>query len=105
MSLSLQKSASEKWGGDQLHSLWRMSKSPRYLTDVHTQYVRSSRTNNFSERVKSSQKSYTTHYRNPVHNHKQQGLTTDNHTEAYRMCSGSQQGRTGVGGDDGGGSI
>jgi hypothetical protein len=31
--------------------------------------------------------------------------TTDNHTEAYRMCSGSQQGRTGVDGDGGGGSI
>ena len=29
--------------------------------------------------------------------------TTDNHTEAYRMCSGSQQGRTGVDGDGGGG--
>jgi len=26
--------------------------------------------------------------------------TTDNHTEAYRMCSGSQQGRTGVDGLD-----
>ena len=31
--------------------------------------------------------------------------TTDNHTEAYRMCSGSQQGRTGVDEDGGGGSI
>ena len=28
--------------------------------------------------------------------------TTDNHTEAYRMCSGGQQWWKGVGGDDGG---
>ena len=32
-------------------------------------------------------------------------LLTDNQTEAYRMCSGSQQGRTGVGGDGGRGSL
>jgi hypothetical protein len=31
--------------------------------------------------------------------------TTNNQTAAYRMCSGSQQGRTGVDGDGGGGSI
>jgi hypothetical protein len=51
------------------------------------------------------------HFTDRVFLHFSQGYTettdyhTDPHTEAYQMCSGSQQGRTGVDGDGGGGSI